>query len=109
MTRYSIEARTKRYGFLLFARNLSNKYLKNLTDTATKTGLDALKTPSKKVVDKAAEETGEFIGNKIAVKTMQTKRLPAENSVNVDEMLFHQKKKYEILSELRQVLQNGRQ
>ena len=33
--------------------------------TATKTGLDALKTDSKKVVYKAAEATDEFIGNKI--------------------------------------------
>ena len=30
------------------------------------TGLDALKTASKNVVPKAAEVTGEFIGNKIA-------------------------------------------
>ena len=38
----------KRYGFLLFTRNLSNKYRKQLLDTATKTGLDALKTATKK-------------------------------------------------------------
>ena len=31
----------------------------------TKTGLDAAKTASKKVVYKTAEATGEFIGNKI--------------------------------------------
>ena len=36
-----------------------------LTDIATKTGLDALKTPTKKVAHKAAEASGELIENKI--------------------------------------------
>ena len=51
-----------------FARNLSHKYGKELSDKATRKGLDALKTASKKVVQKAAEATGQFIGNKIADK-----------------------------------------
>ena len=50
--RYSIEPRTrkyvKEYEFLSFERNLSDKYGKKLLDTATKTGLDASKTASKK-------------------------------------------------------------
>ena len=58
MTRYSIESRARKYikgyGFLSFAR----KYKKQLLDT----GLDSLKTASKKVFHKA----GEFLGNKIA-------------------------------------------
>ena len=37
-------------------------------DTATKTGIDATKTASKRVVQKTAEATGDLIGNKIAVK-----------------------------------------
>ena len=49
MRQYSIEPRTKKYvkgyGFLSFAR----KYKKQLLDT----GLDSLKTASKKVVHKA--------------------------------------------------------
>ena len=45
----------KGYGFLSFARNLSNKYGKQLMDTATKAGLDALKTASEKVIHKTAE------------------------------------------------------
>ena len=52
MTRYFIEPRTNRYvkgyGFLSFPRNLSNKYRKQLIAAATETGLDALKTASKK-------------------------------------------------------------
>ena len=68
MTRYSIEPRTRKcvkgYGFLSFARNFFNKYRRQLLDT----GRDALKTASKKVVHKAAKETGEFAGNKIEVE-----------------------------------------
>ena len=36
--------------------------------TATKTGIDAAKTASKRVVQKTAEATGDLIGNKIAHK-----------------------------------------
>ena len=52
-----------------FTRNLSKKYRKQLLDPTTKAGLDVLKTPSKKVVHKAAEGTGGFIRNKITDKT----------------------------------------
>ena len=34
-------------------------------DTATKTGLDAVKTASKKLVHKTAEATGQLIRNKV--------------------------------------------
>ena len=37
-------------------------------DIATKTGIDVEKTPSKMVVQKIAEATGDLIGNKIADK-----------------------------------------
>ena len=37
-------------------------------DTATKKGVDAAKTASKRVVRKAAEATGDLIANKIADK-----------------------------------------
>ena len=37
-------------------------------DTATKTGIDPVKTDSKRVVEKTAEATGDLIGNKIADK-----------------------------------------
>ena len=38
-------------------------------DTATKTGIDAARAASKRVVQKTAEATGDFIGNKIVDKT----------------------------------------
>ena len=105
---YSMEPRTRKhvrgYGFFWLARNLSNKYGKQLLDTAAKTGLDALKTASKKVVLKAAEATGEFIENKIADKIVKPKPFPAENSRNVLRIVIPPGKKEEILNKLRKVL-----
>ena len=46
------------------ARRFGEKYGKTLTDTATKTGTDAAKTPSKWVVQKTNEATGDLIGKK---------------------------------------------
>ena len=43
------------YGFLSFARKFGDQYGKKLIDTATKTGIDAAKTASKRVVQKTAE------------------------------------------------------
>ena len=69
--RYSTEERFRNlrgYGFLTFARIFGDKYGKNLMDTATKTGINAAKIASKRVVQKTAEATGNLIGNKIADK-----------------------------------------
>ena len=70
--RYSTEPRhkkyVKKYGFLSFARKFGHNYCKKLMDIATKTGIDAAKTASKRVVQKTAEATGDLIGNKIADK-----------------------------------------
>ena len=52
--------------FVLFDKNFGNNYGKKLMDTATKTGIDAAKTASKKVVQKTAEATRDLIGNKRA-------------------------------------------
>ena len=38
------------YDFLSFARKFGDKYGKKLMDTATKTGIDAAKTASKRIV-----------------------------------------------------------
>ena len=104
MTQYSIEPRTRKhvkgYGFLSFARNFSNQYKKQLWDT----GLDVLKIAIEKVVHKAAEATGEFIGNKIAGKIVKPKHVIDENPRNVEEILISPEKGEEILNKLRQVL-----
>ena len=70
--RYSTEPKfrkyVKGYWFLSFARKFGDKYCKKLIDTATKTGIDAAKTASKRVVQKTAEAAADLIGNKIADK-----------------------------------------
>ena len=72
--RYSIEPKNriyvKGYGFLSFAKNigksLSNKYGQKLPDCTKKSTTDAVKTASKRAIQKTAEATGDLIGNKIA-------------------------------------------
>ena len=62
----------KGYGFLSFAKNigknLSNKYGQKIIDTAKKSTTDAIKTASKRAIQKTAEATGDLIGNKKADK-----------------------------------------
>ena len=59
MMRSSTEPRFRKYvkgcGFLSFAKTFGNKYGKKLMDTATKTGMDAAKITSKRVVQKTAK------------------------------------------------------
>ena len=103
-----IELRTakyvKGYGCLSFARFLSSKYGKKLPDTGAKTVLDALKAAPKKVVHKAAEGTGEVIGNKIADKIEKPKPVIDENLRHVEEIVILPQKREKILNELTQVL-----
>ena len=79
-----------------FARNLCNKYGKQLLRSAAKTGLDALITASKKVVHKADEATDKCTGKRIAEKIAKPNLISEGNLRDVEE---------EILNELRQVLQ----
>ena len=59
----------KGYEFLSIAKKFGdNKYGKKFMDTATKTGIDGVKTTSKLVVQKTPEATGDLIENKIADK-----------------------------------------
>ena len=75
----------KCYVFLSFAKNigmniskiLSGKYSQKLLDSAKKSGTDALKTASKRAIQKTAEATGNLIGNKTADKiTSVSKKFP---------------------------------
>ena len=52
--------------FCHLQENLVINMVKKLMDTATKTGIDAAKTASKRVVQKTAEATRDLIGNKEA-------------------------------------------
>ena len=92
---YSIEPRfrkyVKGYGFLSFA--------KKLMDTATKTGIDAAKTASKRVVQKTAEATGDLIGNKIADQiTSIGKPKEKTKKTKQKEFIFYHKKNSKLLT-----------
>ena len=96
MTRYSTEPRirkyVKRYWFLSFAR----KYRKKLLDT----GLDAVKTASKKVFHKTAETTGELRGNKITNKIVKQKSVIHENSWDIEKIITPSGKREDIINKL---------
>ena len=74
--RYSIEPRERRYikgyGFLSFAKNIGknliNKYGQKFVYSAKKSATDALKTASKRAIQKTAEATGDLVGHEIADK-----------------------------------------
>ena len=61
-------------------------------DTATKTGVDAAKTASKRVVQKTAEATGDLIGNKIADKITSIGK-PKEKETKKTRNLYSTRKK----------------
>ena len=92
--RYSIEPRdriyVKGYGFMSFARSMSNKYGKKLVDTAKKSATDAIKTASKRAIQKTAEATGDLIGNKIADKITSISKKPVKD----EELTTHKKDTY---------------
>ena len=74
--RYSIEPKDRiyvaGYGFLSFAKNicknLRNKYGQKLLGSAKKSTTDAIKTASKRAIQKTAERTGNLTDNEIADK-----------------------------------------
>ena len=66
------------YGFLSFAKNIDNKYVKTLFDAAKKSTTDAIKTASKRAIQKNAEAAGGLIGNKIANKITSISKKPVK-------------------------------
>ena len=77
-------------GFLSFAKNmgksLSNKYDQKLLDSTNKSTTDAVKTASKREIQKTEEATGDLIGNKIADKrTRISKKKSTKELHNNDE------------------------
>ena len=71
---YSREHRiyVKGYGFLSFAKNngkhISSNYSQEPVDSIKQSATDAIKTASKREIQKTAEATRDLIGNKIADK-----------------------------------------
>ena len=79
----------KGYGFLSFAKNigknLSNKYGQKIFDTAKKSTTDAIKTASKRAIQKTAKATGDLIGNKIADEITSISKKSNEELPNNDD------------------------
>ena len=90
--RYSTEPRfrkyVKGYGSLSLARKFGSKYGKKLMDTATKIGIDAAKTASKRVVQKTAEATEDLTGNKIADKINSIIKSKEKEKTNKAEQIY---------------------
>ena len=104
--RYLTEPRfrkyVKEYGFLSFARKFGDKYGKKLMDTATKIGIDAAKTASKRVVQNTAEATVDLIGNKIADKmTSIGKPKEKKQTKDIEEIYIPPEKRQKIIDGLR--------
>ena len=111
----------KGYGFLSFAKNmgrhankatkrLSNKYGQKLLDSAKKSITDAIKTASKRIIQKTTEATGDLIDNKIADKITSVsnkkpaKELPNEETKEEDVVTTSHKKRYISPEERQQII-----
>ena len=116
--RYSIEPRdrtyVKGYGFLSFAKNmgkrLTNKYSQKFLDSAKKSTTDAIKTTSKRAIQKTDEATRDVIVNQIADKITSISKKSSNNNYNDGVELTTHKKRYispeerqQIINELRLV------
>ena len=81
--RYSVEPRDRKYvkgyEFLSFAKNIgkkiSSKYSQKLVDSAQKFATDAIKSASKRAIQKTAETTGYLTGNEIAEKNTSVSKI----------------------------------
>ena len=67
-------------------------------NTATKTGMDAAKTTSKRVVQKTAKAIGDLIGNKVADKiTSIGEPKEKEKTKEIEEIYIPPKKRQQII------------
>ena len=101
--RYLIEPKDgiyiKGYGFLSFAENmgkkLSSKYGQKFLCNAKKLTTDAIKTASKRAIQKTAETTGDLIGNEIADKITSVSKKSKKKKHKIMKLMVnqeHQKK-----------------
>ena len=114
--RFSIEPRdriyVKEYGFSSFAKNmgkcLSNKYGHKLLDSAKKSAIDAIKTASKRAIQKTVEASGDLINNKITDKitsfSKKSNNKNNNNNNNEDVELATHKKRYISPEERQQII-----
>ena len=64
----------------ILVKTWSGKYSQKPLDHAKQSATDALKTSSKRVIQKTAEATGDLIGNKIASKITKVSRSSPQNN-----------------------------
>ena len=67
------------------AENLSNKHSQKLIDTTKKSTTDALKTASRRAIQKTTEATGDLIVNKTADKITSISKKPVKELHNNDD------------------------
>ena len=79
---------------LSFAKNMSNKYSRKLFDSTKNSATDAIKTASKRAIQKIPETTGDLIGNKVADKITSLSKKKCNNNNDDDEELTTHKKRY---------------
>ena len=90
-------------------KNLSNKYGQKFLDSAKKSTTDAIKTASKRAIQKTAEVTGDLIDKITSVSKKFTKELPNdETEVDVERVTpkkryISPEKRQQIIDELRLV------
>ena len=70
-------------------------------DTATKTGIDAAKTTSKRIVQKTAEATGDLIRNIIADKITSISTPKKKETKKIEEIYIPPEKRQQIIDDLR--------
>ena len=75
---------------------------KKSMDTATKTGIDAAKTDSRRVVPKTTKAAGDLIGNKIADKiTWLDKSKEKQKTKKVEEISIPAEKRQQIIDDFK--------
>ena len=91
-------------------KSLSNKYGQKRFDSAKISTTDAIKTTSKRAIQKTAEATGNLIGNEIADKITSvskkkpTKELPNDETKEEDVEIATPKKRYISPEERQQII-----
>ena len=75
--------------------------VKKLIDSATKTGIDAAKTASKRVVQKTAEAAGYLTGNKIADKITSIGKSKEKETKKTEEIYIPPEKRQQVIDDLR--------
>ena len=96
---------------LKLLKNMSNKYSLRLLDSGKKSTTDAIKTATKREIQKTEKATGDLIGNKIADKITSISKSPKElhsktneNEIEIPkERYISPEKRQQIIDKLRLV------